>query len=638
MTSEHNHLQTQIRFNCKKCRFSTKDQNRYRTHESLHNDIKFACSHCTYVSYTKGEFQRHLVTHTGKFPYTCEYCGYGAVRNDYIIKHIKRIHGDGRIQCSLSGDLKNASVNLIQSQISNNADGVLQNMVSSVSEVIDLTNDPDHCTFQTTVDSNGNKMNCNSRDLLEVEVMSPAQHQLHPGLPLMVVAPSVFRVPPNCFAQVVEVRPVNSTFHLILKFLEKPDVEVKKEKTFDEKGFENNINPVFLYQHPVVATSSTLGSTVPPDCNNLAEASQNSLSTIEEASNNNLMYSFESQGANDTRSNNILECLTQEHIESVSPVSEGPFISSVFSLSSGSKNLLEGIHWENCSTGSIRQSPIQDSVDSLLPLNTPKAQTVHLITAQVNSVLENDKQSPHHNSNAQHDDKKQNVEMATSLSNGESLPIHEKSERQNSLPYKHQQTNPNAQIHTKESILGAKPQTLFLSCDRSVIMQPVSCAVQNVPKMSSEQLTSFNTFVTATKYSDTKLVTEANINKNLRNDKMQMSLNNDTYEKQPLKMAKKQSRIERNYSKLRVKTSFKTLRSSSNDTLLKHSRVLRLLPVMADQLLKIPDFNQPVVVLNHPDVDTQETLSIMKTINKFEGKIIQVILSKQMCKPKSCVV
>lgn len=80
------------KYYCDKCRFSTKDPLQYKKHTLQHEEIKFICSHCNYVSYTKGEFQRHLVKHTGVFPYQCEYCDYGAIRNDYIVKHRRRVH------------------------------------------------------------------------------------------------------------------------------------------------------------------------------------------------------------------------------------------------------------------------------------------------------------------------------------------------------------------------------------------------------------------------------------------------------------------------------------------------------------------------------------------------------------------
>ncbi|NXR71041.1 Z518A protein, partial [Pycnonotus jocosus] len=58
-------------------------------------------------------------------------------------------------------------------------------------------------------------------------------------------------------------------------------------------------------------------------------------------------------------------------------------------------------------------------------------------------------------------------------------------------------------------------------------------------------------------------------------------------------------------------------------------RTLKLLPFNSNQLVKCPRRNQPVVVLNHPDVDVPEVINVMKTIAKFKGHVLKVLLSKR---------
>ncbi|KAM4851878.1 zinc finger protein 518A [Thomomys bottae] len=58
-------------------------------------------------------------------------------------------------------------------------------------------------------------------------------------------------------------------------------------------------------------------------------------------------------------------------------------------------------------------------------------------------------------------------------------------------------------------------------------------------------------------------------------------------------------------------------------------RMLKLFPFSSRQLVKCPRRNQPVVVLNHPDVDPPEVMSVMKTISKFNGHVLKVSLSKR---------
>ncbi|XP_028816645.1 RE1-silencing transcription factor [Denticeps clupeoides] len=80
------------KFYCNKCRFATKHSHLYERHLSQHAEMTFSCPLCSHVSYTKVESQRHAVKHSGSFPYRCPYCVYGAVRRDYIVKHLKRVH------------------------------------------------------------------------------------------------------------------------------------------------------------------------------------------------------------------------------------------------------------------------------------------------------------------------------------------------------------------------------------------------------------------------------------------------------------------------------------------------------------------------------------------------------------------
>ncbi|XP_051505317.1 zinc finger protein 518B-like [Myxocyprinus asiaticus] len=77
---------------CTKCRFSTKDIDVFGRHVAHHEEVTFSCALCSHVSYSKTESQKHVVTHTGSYPYRCSFCSYGAVRRDYMVKHIHRVH------------------------------------------------------------------------------------------------------------------------------------------------------------------------------------------------------------------------------------------------------------------------------------------------------------------------------------------------------------------------------------------------------------------------------------------------------------------------------------------------------------------------------------------------------------------
>lgn len=69
-------------------------------------------------------------------------------------------------------------------------------------------------------------------------------------------------------------------------------------------------------------------------------------------------------------------------------------------------------------------------------------------------------------------------------------------------------------------------------------------------------------------------------------------------------------------------------------------RILQLFPFSSKQLVKCPRRNQPVVVLNHPDADAPEVANVMKTIAKYNGRVLKVSLSKRtinaLLKPVCC--
>ncbi|XP_038647574.1 zinc finger protein 518B-like [Scyliorhinus canicula] len=68
---------------------------------------------------------------------------------------------------------------------------------------------------------------------------------------------------------------------------------------------------------------------------------------------------------------------------------------------------------------------------------------------------------------------------------------------------------------------------------------------------------------------------------------------------------------------------------SNDDEVFKTARKLRLKPFSESQLVKCPRRNQPVVVLNHPDVDVQEVANVMQTIGKYRGHVLKVVLSER---------
>ncbi|XP_004715197.1 zinc finger protein 518B [Echinops telfairi] len=232
------------KYYCDKCRFSTKDALQYRKHTLQHEEIKFICSHCSHISYTKGEFQRHLVKHTGIFPYQCEYCDYGAIRNDYIVKHRKRVHekaGGGAkrspkavAKLELKGSSPSkpspelsaapAPKTLFQDRLPDpparfplpaRKDGLPG--VSLLPEAKARQKDVVCIPSRAAPASEPGEAKGFENKSVEVEVLSPTKEPVQPGMPLTVVAPAELVVPANCLAQLMDVKVVNGTQQLVLK-------------------------------------------------------------------------------------------------------------------------------------------------------------------------------------------------------------------------------------------------------------------------------------------------------------------------------------------------------------------------------------------------------------------------------------
>ncbi|NXN12876.1 Z518B protein, partial [Indicator maculatus] len=241
------------KYYCDKCRFSTKDPLQYKKHVGQHEEIKFICSHCGYISYTKGEFQRHLVKHTGTFPYQCQYCEYGAVRHDYIVKHTRRVHETpsrrlaGAVvnhkqkklrQSTLSEKQKHDKIPF-QNELSNLSSKMVCEIPDKATETVSSSPDVEGSVNTASVQDKtvleASEMSVCENQSVEVEVYSPKTEPLQPGMPLTVIAPSELVVPSNCLAQIVEIKIVNGAQQLVLKLIPLQEATYKPVNSAEEE-------------------------------------------------------------------------------------------------------------------------------------------------------------------------------------------------------------------------------------------------------------------------------------------------------------------------------------------------------------------------------------------------------------------
>ncbi|XP_076981694.1 zinc finger protein 518A [Tamandua tetradactyla] len=79
-------------FQCERCKFSTKDVGTFVQHIHRHDEIHYKCGKCHHVCFTRGELQKHLHVHSSIFPFPCQYCSYGAIRREYLVRHVLTLH------------------------------------------------------------------------------------------------------------------------------------------------------------------------------------------------------------------------------------------------------------------------------------------------------------------------------------------------------------------------------------------------------------------------------------------------------------------------------------------------------------------------------------------------------------------
>ncbi|XP_054437265.1 zinc finger protein 518A [Pteronotus mesoamericanus] len=79
-------------FQCEKCKFSTLDVGTFVQHIHRHNEIHYKSDKYHHIYFTRGEIQKHLHVHSVKFPFSCQYCSYGATRREHLVRHVLTLH------------------------------------------------------------------------------------------------------------------------------------------------------------------------------------------------------------------------------------------------------------------------------------------------------------------------------------------------------------------------------------------------------------------------------------------------------------------------------------------------------------------------------------------------------------------
>ncbi|XP_061107336.1 zinc finger protein 518B [Conger conger] len=207
------------RFSCDKCRFSSRDMDQFNKHALQHVEMTFSCSYCNHVSYTRGESQRHLVKHTGSFPFKCQFCPYGAVRNDYIVKHTQRVHKVFEYKASYRAAKRRLN---LEQQSHSTKTHVYSSPLSTDTGLptVSVVN-----KAPVSSDAVGKGNHSSSLSKVQVELLAPLNEPIQHDKPLTIAYSPEMNIPPGCFVELVEVKTVNGTKELELKLVSQQAAE-----------------------------------------------------------------------------------------------------------------------------------------------------------------------------------------------------------------------------------------------------------------------------------------------------------------------------------------------------------------------------------------------------------------------------
>ncbi|NWY29097.1 Z518B protein, partial [Pheucticus melanocephalus] len=836
------------KYYCDKCRFSTKDPLQYKKHVGQHEEIKFLCSHCSYVSYTKGEFQRHLVKHTGTFPYQCEYCEYGAVRHDYIVKHTRRVHETPR-KC-LSNTLMNhkqkkqsqstlcrkQKYNKIpfQNELSNLSSNMVCEIPSKATKTVCSSQNVE-CSINTSSVQEKtilepSEMSVCENQSVEVEVYSPKTEPLQPGMPLTVIAPSELVVPSNCLAQIVELKIVNGAQQLVLKLIPMKEAtykpvncaeeelenqgieqseEVKKtssvcqnelltmevnvnklssvsnqlnlDSTYDKnsecfcssdsqlsgyssvsvqredtpklcfhlvKGIDVHSGVIELCSQSLVKNSAEKKSdlkssrgkvdgknnlhsdlycyeegkdTYHPKYASVSEgkSSKNvSVEAAQEGKNFSAVHKEKdtlsvkrvdkehrslpvssteahlagkgfdkkfitsSEGGKNfhvtktpafeditsglskvkrtetisQKSSHLLESLELQKMENKGNPFEGPVISSVFSLSSGTENVPEDVRWDDTTRRKKSATLLCRKIAQLMSAAEPNVKSVPLRCQASSKKLLLPQEGSGSCEGAVCATEVEQPATLSEAHGGRSVISEEHSEDQLFTFARTSKNRVTKNSHVATPVFipkGTMLRVLNATSSQSshgienrgetsapvlrnemFLPRPVPVSVSealssNFPCLPNQSEPSAESQTVSLRQRPKR---EASAKNNSKQTNVAFQKSSDVskqskpYSKSPKNKARQTSFRELPKRKTRAQSE---TTSSSDMSYLLTARRLRLLPLKTNQLIKCPRRNQPVVVLNHPDVDSPEIINVMKTINKYKGQVLKVVLSER---------
>ncbi|XP_072311955.1 zinc finger protein 518A [Eucyclogobius newberryi] len=230
-------------FTCDWCHFSTVDAGTFVQHIHHHKETSWKCSKCAHVSLSEVGHQNHMKGHSGTFPFTCEICGYGTARSEYLKRHIAVVHKSDKksvwtaIEDNGTPLNSPASLKLLLKKTSPlSEDSKEDNQMSKVninSEINTndkslpvLSSDEVHQFSQDTLAKKDSRSN-NKLETSAADMVQEAEHSLSsdsgqtsPNGMTVVRVKNKLSLPPNCTTKVIGFKMVDGKKHLVLKVIQ----------------------------------------------------------------------------------------------------------------------------------------------------------------------------------------------------------------------------------------------------------------------------------------------------------------------------------------------------------------------------------------------------------------------------------
>lgn len=201
---------------CEKCRFATTDIADFKKHMAREH-IEYYCFYCNSVSLSEAELQAHLKIHTATSPFKCPHCGQVYMRRMCLIKHIERFHSKIIPQGSPKIDstkTPHVSVSSASQSVSRAADSLSQRPAVRVTvptpNATGVRLDPN---FQRLKSLTSYLSNTSHGDAV------PLNGHVQRNRALTVPLPEEVSIPAGCMVEVAEVKTVDGTKELRLRFV-----------------------------------------------------------------------------------------------------------------------------------------------------------------------------------------------------------------------------------------------------------------------------------------------------------------------------------------------------------------------------------------------------------------------------------